>query len=147
VGSVHGLGYVDVLRVELRRDHQAWLVDEINELRRAHQKDLAHWRARHDASPASPRQERSPEVREEERQLERLAYKLQVLTMIREQLPLGTAAAAPAVASPWHGHADDPAREPEPAQEPLAVVGPAAVITELIEAAARAAADALVLLR
>jgi hypothetical protein len=142
VGDVHGLGLVDVLRIELRPAQQHWLVDEIDALRCSCETDMAHWRARRDGSQDSPKLD-GPKLREAERQLDYLAYKLQVLALIREQLPLGDEAAAAAVASSWDDPADHPAPEPEPPGAPLVVVGPAAVITALVEGATRNAAEAL----
>jgi hypothetical protein len=143
VGEVHGLGLVDVLRVELRPAQQPWLVDEIEALRRSCETDIAGLRERHDGSRDAPDQG-GPEVRDVERQLDSLAYKLRVLAMIREQLPLGSQAAAAAVASPWEGPPERAAPEPErPGEEPRVVVGPAAVITQLVEGATRSVAEAL----
>ena len=142
VGGVHGLGLVDVLRVELRPAQQPWLVDEIEALRCSCETDIAFLRERSDGSPDTPKHD-GREARETERQLDYLAYKLQVLAMIREQLPVGSEAAAVAVASVWESPPDHPRTKPEAAGAPVAVVGPAAVITQLIEGAARSIAEAL----
>jgi hypothetical protein len=63
--------------------------------------------------------------------------------MIREQLPINGEAAAAAVASPWREAADDGAPALERVEGPVAVVGPAALMTVLIRGAPRNAADAL----
>jgi hypothetical protein len=142
VGGVHGLGLVDALRVELGPEQQAWLVDEIDALRQSCETDIAFLRERHQGSPDAP-EEAESEAREAERQIDDLAYKLQVLAMIREQLPVADEAAAAAVASPWESRPDHPTTQPEAAGAPVAVVGPAAVITQLVEATARSIAAAL----
>jgi hypothetical protein len=140
VGSVRGLGYVDVLRLELPPAQLPWLVELINELRRSIETDAGFWRAR--ASAASDERDGSPDMREPEKELERLAYKLEVLEMIRRQLPVATEAVDP-TANPWDGPLDDVPPEPDPAEAPLVVVGPAAVMTQVIEGVAISAAETL----
>jgi hypothetical protein len=142
VGDVHGLGLVDVLRIELRPEQQAWLVDEIEALRCSCETDIAFLRERSNGSPDAPNKG-GREAGETERQLDHLAYKLRVLAMIGEQLPVDSQTAAAAVASPWEGPPDHPTTEPEAAGAPVAVVGPAAVMTQLVEGAARSIAAAL----
>jgi hypothetical protein len=139
MGSVRGLGYVDVLRIELPTAQLPWLVDEIEELRRSSETDAAFWRAR----ASSPGDERagSRDTREPEQELERLAYKLEVLEMIRRQLP--PVSETDVDANPSDGPGDDATPEPEAPAEPLVVVGPAAVMTQLIEGAAIHVAESL----
>jgi hypothetical protein len=60
-------------------------VDVIEELRRSSETDAGFWRAR--ASSPGDQRDGSRDTREPEQELERLAYKLEVLEMIRRQLP------------------------------------------------------------
>jgi hypothetical protein len=141
VGSVRGLGYVDVLRIELPPAQLPWLVELIDELRRSIETDAGFWRGR--ACSASDERDGSPDLREPEKELERLAYKLEVLEMIRRQLPAAGEAVVGPTANLWDGPLDDAPPEPEPAEAPLVVVGPAAVMTQVIEGAAINAAETL----
>jgi hypothetical protein len=141
VGSVRGLGYVDVLRIELPPAQLPWLVDLIDELRTSIETDTGFWRAR--TSTASDEPDGPSDTREAEKELERLAYKLEVLEMIRRQLPAVGEGAADPTASPWDEPCDDAPPEPDLAEAPLVVVGPAPVMTQLIEGAAINIAETL----
>ena len=64
--------------------------------------------------------------------------------MIAEQVPIGREAVAAAVASPWAETPDDIAPQTENVERPpVAIVGPAALMTVLIRGATRNVADAL----
>lgn len=142
-GDVHGLGVVDALRIDVQPSQLPWLAAEIEILRYCLEDELAHRRARYDELAEAAREHRWPSAREAEQELERRTYQLQVLAMIREQLPISGDAAAAAVASPWGKPDDDAAPGPERVEGPVAVVGPAALMTVLIGGATRHVADAL----
>jgi hypothetical protein len=78
-------------------------------------------------------------ARDAEQELERRAYQLQALAMIREQLPISRDAAV--VGGPWGKPADDATPRLERVEGPVAMVGLAALIT--IRGTARHAADVL----
>jgi hypothetical protein len=140
-GRVQGLGLVDALRIDLEPGQLPWLAAEIDVLRYRFEDELAHQRARFDELPEAAKGEsRCPSAREAEQELERRAYQLQALAMIREQLSVSSEAAA--VASPWAEPADDVAPV-ERIEGSVVVVGPAALMTVLIRAATRNVADAL----
>jgi hypothetical protein len=141
-GTVHGLGLVDALRIDLQPPQLPWLAAEIDILRYCLEDELAHQRARYDELPEAARKERRADARAAERELERRTYQLQVLAMIAEQLPIGGEAAACVVARPWRQPVGDGA-EIQRVGGPVAVVGPAALITVLIRGATRHAAEAL----
>jgi hypothetical protein len=143
-GNVHGLGVVDALRIDFEPGQLPWLAAEIDTLRYCLEDELAHSCARYYELPDAAKQDRRGPAREAERELERRAYQLQALAMICEQVPISREAVAAAVASPWRKPVDDitpaAARVEGP---PIAVVGPAALMTVLIRGATRNVADAL----
>lgn len=141
MGNVHGLGYIDVLRLEVQPAQLPWLVEEI-EVRRAGLEDhLGHLRAA--AQAAGGERPGLADARQAEEEVEDHAYKLEVLQMVRQQLPDTSEAFAATVADPWDRPTDDPAVELELGAEPRIVVGPAAVMTELVEGVVRNVAAAL----
>ena len=142
-GNVHGLGVVDALRIDFRPDQLPWLTAEIDIVRYCLEDELEHLRARYDELPEAARKERRPAAREAERELDRRAYQLQVLAMIAEQVPVSSEAAAAAVARPWSEPADRATPAAGRTEEPVAVAGPAALMTVLISGATRRAAEAL----
>jgi hypothetical protein len=89
VRNVHGLGYTDALRIDLEPVQLPWLVDEIETLRRCVDEELARRRAGAGEPPAPRQQHESPGADDAEREFGRLAYKLQVLAMIRDQRSRG----------------------------------------------------------
>jgi hypothetical protein len=139
--SVHGLGLVDALRVDVQPAQLPWLAAEIDVLHYCLEDELAHQRARYDERAAN--EDASPAVREAERELDRRAYQLQALAMVRDQLPLSSEAATASVALPWGKPAGAGALEMKCIEAPLTVVGPAALMTMLIRGATRNVADAL----
>jgi hypothetical protein len=141
-GNVHGLGLVDALRVDLQPAQLPWLAAEIDIVRYCLEDELAHLRARYDELPEAVKKNPLSSAREDEQEIERRAYQLEVLAIIGEQLPISAAAAAAAVASPWDNEVDD-APETDRAEGPVAVAGPAALMTVLIRGATRHAAEAL----
>jgi hypothetical protein len=143
-GTVHGLGVVDALRIDLDPEQLPWLAAEIDTLRYCLEDELAHRCARYYELPGAAKQDRRGRARDAERELERRAYQLQALAMIREQVPISREAVAAAVASPWRKPVDciTPAVE-RVEGPPIAVVGPAALMTVLIRGATRNVADAL----
>jgi hypothetical protein len=142
-GNVHGLGVVDALRIDVQPAQLPWLTAEIDILRYCLEDELAHQRARYDELAEATREQRRPTARTAEQELERRAHQLQALAMIREQLPISSQAATAAVASPWGKPVDGDACALEPVEGPVAVVGPAALMTVLIGGATRHVADAL----
>jgi hypothetical protein len=142
-GNIHGLGLVDALRVDLEPAQLPWLAAEIDILRYSLADEHEHVRARHDALPEAARRERRQDARDAEDELERRAYQLKALAMIGEQLPLSAAAVAATVAGPWAEAADEAPPEDERPDGPIAVAGPAALMTILIGGAMRHAAEAL----
>jgi hypothetical protein len=143
VSSVHGVGDSHALRLDLKAVQLPWLADEIDALRVAIEEELASARARHDQRLEGDRERCSQETREAGAEVERRLYQLQVLALIREQLPVGDQAVAAAIASPWAADGDDPARAPAEAEGPVVVVGPARAMLVLVRGAARNVADAL----
>ena len=142
--TVHGLGVVDALRIDLEPGQLPWLAAEIDTLRYCLEDELAHRCARYYELPDAAKQDRRGPAREAAPELERRTYQLQALAMICEQVPISPEAVAAAVASPWR----KPAHDITPAVErvegpPIAVVGPAALMTVLIRGATRNVADAL----
>jgi len=142
-GNVHGLGVVDALRIDVQPAQLPWLTAEIDILRYCLEDELEHRRARYDELPQAAKDHRRPAARKAEQELERRAYQLRVLAMIREQLPITAEAAAAAVAGPWGKPAGDAAPALDRVEGPVAVVGPAALMTVLIAGATRHVADAL----
>jgi hypothetical protein len=142
-GNVHGLGLVDALRIDVRAAQLPWLADEIETLRYCLEDELAHQRARYDELPTAAKEHGWPSAREAEQELDRRAYQLEALAMIREQVPISPEAVTVAVANPWRQPADQPAPELDPVEGPLAVVGPAALMSILMSGATRNVADAL----
>jgi hypothetical protein len=142
-GNVHGLGLVDALRIELRPEQLPWLAAEIDTVRYCLEDELEHSRARYDELPEAARKEHWQNARDAEEEIERRAYQLQALAMVGDQLPISAAATAATVAGPRSAAAVEPAPEDERPAEPIAVAGPAALMTILIGGAMRHAAEAL----
>jgi hypothetical protein len=143
-GNVDGLGLVDALRIELEPVQLPWLAVEIDTLRYCLEDELAHRRALRAEPPRAAKHERRSCTREAEQELERREYQLQALAMIREQLPMSGEVAANAASSPWREPAEGAAPAPHRVEgAPVAVVGPAALMTVLISGATRNVADAL----
>jgi len=143
VGNVRGLGESHALSVDLRAVQLPWLADEIAELRGSIEEGLARERAHHDQLTAGDEDPRSPEVLEASAEVARRGYQLEVLAMIREQLPVSDAAVAAGTASPWQERREPPDEELDPIEEPVAVVGPTQGMLVLIGGAARNVAGAL----
>jgi len=141
-GNVHGLGPVDALRVDLQPGQMPWLAAEIEIVRYYLEDELEHVRARY-YEPEAARKRRRQDARDAEEELERRAYQIQALAMIRDQLPISAAATAVAIAGPWGEAAGQSSPEHERRAEPTAVAGPAALMTILIGGAMRHAAEAL----
>jgi hypothetical protein len=131
------------LRVELRAVQLPWLTDEIDELRRPITEAIAGERARHDQLTAEDRDPQAPEALEVSAEIDRRAYQLKVLAMIREQLPIGDAAVATAVASPWRAKGERPDEAVDRIMPPVAVVGPAQGMLVPIRGATRNVTGAL----
>jgi hypothetical protein len=136
LGSVHGLGESHALRVDLQPVQLPWLADEIDTLRATIREEHGLAVSRHDELPPAA------DGAEAEAEVDRRAYQLRVLAMIREQLPLSSAVAAASIASPWEDH-DELAWELARITAPVTVVGPARAMLVLIRGSARNVADAL----
>jgi hypothetical protein len=143
VSSVHGVGEGHALQLDLKPVQLPWLADEIDTLRAAIEEELATARARHDQRLGGDREQRSPETREAGAEVDRRAYQLQVLAMIRHQLPVGDQAVAGGIASPWEAAGEDAAGPAAQVDGPIVVVGPARAMLVLVRGAARNVADAL----
>jgi hypothetical protein len=137
IGHVHGLGESRALRVDLQPVQLPWLADEIDTLRDSIEEELALERARYDALTSA-----SKEASNADAELHRRSYQLQVLGMVRDQLPLDAPAVAACVASPWD-QPNDLALEIARITGPVTVIGPARGMLVLIRGAARNVADAL----
>src|SRR5215207_850678 len=124
-GNVHGLGLVDALRIDLQPAQLPWLAAEIDIVRYCLEDELEHVRARHGELPEAAKKERRPDARDAEQERDRRAYQIQALAMIGQQVPISGEA------------------EGEHPGEPIAVAGPAALMTMLIGGATRHAAEAL----
>ncbi|MEA2364358.1 MAG: hypothetical protein QOD71_3503 [Thermoleophilaceae bacterium] len=134
--TVHGLGESHALRVDLQPVQLPWLADEIDTLRASIREEHERVLARSDElPPAANRAEAEAEVH-------RRAYQLRVLAMIREQLPLSSAVAAAAIASPWQDH-DELVWELARITARVTVLGPARAMLVLMRGSARNVADAL----
>jgi hypothetical protein len=142
-GTVHGLGLVDALRVDLQPAQLPWLVAEIDIVRYCLEDELEHVRARYNELPETAKKQRRADAREAEEELERRAYQIQALAMIGQQVPISGEAAAAMVAGRWARPPDGASAEVECAEQPVAVAGPAALMTMLISGATRHAAEAL----
>lgn len=139
---VRGLGESHALRVDFEPVQLPWLADEIDTLQSCIEDELARERSRHDQLAAGSTDQRAVAAKEAENEVDRRAYQLQVLRMIREQVPVSGPVAGACVASPW----DDPselALELARITAPVTVVGPAQGMLVLIRGAARNVADAL----
>jgi hypothetical protein len=136
LSSVHGLGESHALRVDLQPVQLPWLADEIDTLRATireeHQRAVSH----HDELPPSARRA------EAEAEVDRRAYQLRVLAMIRDQVPLSSAVVGASIASPWGEH-DELAWELARITAPATVVGPARAMLVIVRGATRNVADAL----
>ena len=113
--TVRGLGLCDVLSVELEPCQIAGAIEELEARRGPLNEAFEQARTRWDTIADGER----ASVRELEHQLSRSAYALHIVSMLRGQLPTVD-------------HA-----------EPVALVGPASTISDLIAAAARNAVDDL----
>jgi hypothetical protein len=142
-GNVHGLGLVDALRIDLQPAQLPWLAAEIDIVRYCLEDELEHVRARYDALPERAKKERRPDARDAEEERDQREYQIQALAMIGQQVPISSEAAAATVARPWGEPGDDASAEIERTEDPVAVAGPAALITMLISGATRHAAEAL----
>jgi hypothetical protein len=141
MNRVHGLGESHALRVDFEPVQLPWLADEIDTLQSCVEDELARARSRHDHLAAGSTDSRAM-AGEAEDEVDRRAYQLQVLRMIREQVPVSGPVAAACVASPW----DDPSElawELARITAPVTVVGPAQGMLVLIRGAARNVTDAL----
>jgi hypothetical protein len=136
LSSVHGLGESHALRVDLQPNQLPWLADEIDTLRATIREDHGRAVSRHDELPPAA------DGAEAEAEVDRRAYQLRVLAMIREQLPLSSAVAAASIASPWLEH-DELAWELARITARVTVVGPARAMLVLVRGSARNVADAL----
>jgi hypothetical protein len=136
LGRVHGLGESHALRVDLQPVRLPWLADEIDALRATIREEHGGAVSRHDELPSAA------DGAEAEAEVDRCAYQLRVLAMIREQLPLSSAVAAASIASPWEEH-DELAWELARITAPVTVVGPARAMLVLVRGSARNVADAL----
>ena len=141
-GNVQGLGLVDALRVELRPEQLPWLATEIDTLRYCLEDELEQARARYDQLPEVAKKNRWKDGHDAEQELERRGYQLQTLSMIGDQLPVSAATAA-TVGDPWSEAAGQAAPEDHGPGDPIAVAGPAALMTVLLGGAMRRAAEAL----
>ena len=142
-GPVQGLGLVDSFRIDVDPAQLPWLAAEIDIVQYCLEDELAHQRKAYEQLPAEAKEHGWPKAREAEQELDRRAYQLQVLAMIRDQLPTSGEAARVATASPWDTSADDTGDKLDSDKTPVAVVGPAALMTILIRGATRNVADAL----
>jgi hypothetical protein len=142
LGAVQGLGPVDAVRIDVGPAQQPWLAQEIDVLEYSLADELADLRRRHRELPAHCEQ-RPPEARDLEQQLDRRARQLTALTMIRDQVPISSEAARIGTAAPWDSAADGTADAPNRDAEPVAVVGPAALMTIAIRSVMSRVADAL----
>lgn len=113
VASVQALGLSDVLRVELQPCQLAGLIDEVDErrgplMRRSSVRAIVGTLCQRDNRPVL-----ASVAFDAEAQLSSAAYALRVLPAIRSQIPA------------------------HPTDHPLAIVGPATTVSEIITAAAR----------
>lgn len=139
IGHVHGLGESHALRVDLQPVQLPWLADEVDTLRRCIIGELARDGGRYNDLPAESQERPRSDT---DTELQRRAYQLRVLGMIREQLPVSSSVVAACVASPWD-QSSDLALELARITAPVTVVGPARGMLVLIRGAARNVADAL----
>jgi hypothetical protein len=142
-GPVQGLGLVDSFRIDVKPAQLPWLAAEIDIVRYCLEDELAHQRKGYEQLPAEAKEQGRPKAREAEQALDRRAYQLQVLAMIRDQLPISSEAARVGTAGPWSTPVDETGSELNRDTTPVAVVGPAALMTILIRGATRHVADAL----
>ena len=84
---VHGLGESHALRVDFEPVQLPWLADEIDTLQSCVEDELARARSRHDQLAAGSTDQHAAATKEAENEVDRRAYQLQVLRMIREQVP------------------------------------------------------------
>jgi hypothetical protein len=136
--EVQGLGESSALRVDFQPVQLPWLVEEIDTLRA----DVARARVRHEQLAAGAAGACSTAARDVADELDRRAYQLLVLDMIREQVPVSADLAAACAGSPWE--------QPEATRSalacvsaPVTVVGPARGMLTVLRGAARNVADAL----
>ena len=130
LGTVQGLGLVDALRVELGQPQVPWLIAEMDDLRASFEGELSRALVSYDELPDFAKQERTARARDLEQEVERRAYQLKALAMIRDQIPLGP--------DDQGGQGDSaPARAAATeaalvSDTPLSLVGPAVLITALL---------------
>jgi hypothetical protein len=138
--GVYGLGESHALRVDFSPMQLPWLAVEIDSLRSTVQAELARVRAR--LGQTGIAREGSSSTNELEAEVERREYQLQVLGMVRDQVPVSPPVARAGVTSPW----DEPGElvlEFADLTERVTVVGPARGMLVLIHGAATSVADAL----
>ena len=97
---------------------------------------LGFRQARQRGSHDHPAAESGDRPFSDDAELHRRAYQLQVLGMIREQLPVGSPVVAACIASPWN-RPSDLALELARITAPVTVIGPARGMLVLIRGAAR----------
>jgi hypothetical protein len=141
IRTVQGLGVVDALRVDFRREQVPWLIAELDELGVSLERNLSDARALYDELPEAAKQRPSARARALEQEVERRAYQLQVLVMVRDQLPIGLDdaedAGRSACETPTSAGADL-AGHPS-----YSLVGPAVVVTALLGRSAHRAVSQL----
>jgi hypothetical protein len=142
-GPVHGLGLVDAFCIDVDPAQLPWLAAEIDIVQYCLEDELAHQRKGYEELPAEAKEQGWPKARDAERELDRRAYQLQALAMIRDQLPINSEAARVGTANPWDIPADDTEGHVNSDTTPVAVVGPAALMTIVIRGVTHRVADAL----
>jgi hypothetical protein len=131
------------LRVDLEPVQLPWLAEEIDTLRSCIEDELARARASRGQEAAGAGLERLPLTAEAEAEVARREYQLQVLRMIREQIPVRPVVATACVASPWSEARGELSLELAGITARVTVVGPARGMLVLIRGAAQNVADAL----
>src|SRR4051794_38441514 len=140
IGTVQAFGVVDALRVDLQRVQLPWLIAEIDELCASLERVRDRDRASYEELSDIAKRDRTRRAWQLEQEIERRAYQLETLGMIRGQLPV-----TPGASELGETPADSAAtllREPL-SREPLSVVGPAVLITGLLGRSAYSVACAL----
>jgi len=142
-GGVYGLGESHALRVDFEPVQLPWLADEIDTARSCIDDELVRARAARDQVVAGAADGRSPGADDAEGEVARRAYQLQVLRMIRGQVPVRPPVVAACVVSPWSEPPGELSLELAGITAAVTVVGPARGMLVLIRGAARNVADAL----
>lgn len=117
LGSVHALGLSDVLRAQLQPCQLAGLVDELDELRKPLLESFEDARRAYEDLASRHNGDSLGTVRAAEAKLESAAYTLRILAAMRSDVPSTTP------------------------REPFELVGPATMVSTVIEGAARDAID------